>query len=85
MVYNIHCNVLTIPTLSTTADLNPASFKYLEMNAHNNHCAPGRRLHCYNMCGRCADIRIHNILYSIYTIHYTISYYPLTTSYTTLH
>eukprot|EP01032_Pedospumella_encystans_P012454 gene12454-14410_t len=31
-------------------DLNPASFKYLEMNARNNHC--GSRLQCYNMDGR---------------------------------
>lgn len=30
-------------------DLNPASFKYLEMNKKTNKCD---NLHCYNMCGR---------------------------------
>lgn len=30
-------------------DLNPASFKYLEINKNKNRC---KNLHCYNMCGR---------------------------------
>lgn len=40
-------------------DLNPASYKYLEVNARNNHC-PRQRLHCYNMDGRWA--RVHCVV-----------------------
>ncbi|CAB9497384.1 methyltransferase [Seminavis robusta] len=32
-------------------DLNPASYKYLKINAQNNKC-PSDRLHCYNMDAR---------------------------------
>lgn len=32
-------------------DLNPASYKYLKINAEQNKC-PADRLYCYNMCGR---------------------------------
>ena len=31
-------------------DLNPASFKYLELNKKKNHCQ--RTLHCYNLDAR---------------------------------
>ena len=31
-------------------DLNPASFKYLNINMKINHCE--KHLKCYNMCGR---------------------------------
>lgn len=37
-------------SMNKYTDLNPASFKYLEVNARNNHC--GRRLQCYNMDAR---------------------------------
>jgi tRNA G37 N-methylase Trm5 len=39
------------------ADLNPASFKYLEVNARNNHCNP-RHLRCYNMDGRYCLVQV---------------------------
>lgn len=47
-----------------TIDLNPASFKYLEVNARNNHC--GRRLHCYN---RDARYFVVSILLLYFEIH----------------
>jgi hypothetical protein len=46
-------------------DLNPASFKYLEVNARNNHCNP-RHLRCYNMDGRYCLTFVHVTLRFVY-------------------
>jgi tRNA (guanine37-N1)-methyltransferase len=45
-------------------DLNPASYKYLKINAEKNKC-PSERLYCYNLCGRAFCHKLQDIHHAI--------------------